>query len=295
MNIDSTPNYIFDEKNFLENYNVYRGKYLFSEIAAVLKSNAYGVGNLKRLVSILKVAGCKIFYVGTLDEALAVKKTSPKSSVYVLYTKLSSRVLKIFLQEDLIFVIKSAGEILEIDNFLKSETNKDFCEFKKIKVAIKIDSGLSRLGLNKNDLEEVYEIFKKNQSFLKVESIFSHLACSGENVIDNKVQLEEFNFLSEKYFPKVKKSISASNVLLRGESFEFEQDIIRVGSGLYGLVYDTVAKELGLQFPLKIKARILRFFDVEKGDKVGYGGSFITKKKMNLHNPPYLPFLHQKI
>ena len=54
-----------------------------SKVAAVLKSNAYGLG-LKKICKTLIKVGCDSFFVNTFEEALYLRGLCPKSDIYLL-------------------------------------------------------------------------------------------------------------------------------------------------------------------------------------------------------------------
>src|SRR6202789_1670191 len=53
-----------------------------AECAGVIKANAYGCG-IDPVARALAAAGCKTFFVATLDEARAARVAAPSASIYV--------------------------------------------------------------------------------------------------------------------------------------------------------------------------------------------------------------------
>src|SRR6202047_3177113 len=53
------------------------------ECAGVVKANAYGCGT-EPVTRALAAAGCKTFFVATLDEANTVRAAAPRAAIYVL-------------------------------------------------------------------------------------------------------------------------------------------------------------------------------------------------------------------
>src|SRR5271165_5063425 len=54
-----------------------------AECAGVVKANAYGCG-IEPVSRALSAAGCKTFFVATLDEASAVRAAAPRAVIYTL-------------------------------------------------------------------------------------------------------------------------------------------------------------------------------------------------------------------
>src|SRR5436190_17879416 len=54
-----------------------------AECAGVVKANAYGCG-IEPVTRALSAAGCKTFFVATLDEARRARSAAPHATIYVL-------------------------------------------------------------------------------------------------------------------------------------------------------------------------------------------------------------------
>jgi alanine racemase len=69
--------------------------------------------------------------------------------------------------------IISKKKLLNFINKAESKNVKDF------PIHLKFNTGMNRYGLEKDQVKEVYDIVSKTNS-VKIETIFSHLACSSE-------------------------------------------------------------------------------------------------------------------
>jgi alanine racemase len=271
FSVCNSPKYIFDFSLLKKNIFFYKKKYQNSEISFVLKSDAYGVGCIEVSNFLIK-NNFKSFFVGTVYEALNIKKNSNIANldIYILYESICEDFYDLFLVNDFIFTINSVEEMLKLINISSNSNFK-----KKIKICIKINSGLNRLGISLKDLQKYKNYLQILYEKSEIKLIFSHLACGKVISEKNFFQLENFDKIIKYFDFKIKKSISSSNILKH--SLEFEKDIIRVGSGMYGLVNDE-----NLDLPLKIKAKIIKIFEIEKDEEVGYGFTFKAEKNMKI-------------
>ena len=79
------PNAILEinSKNLIKNYKTI-SKYSNKSLAgAVIKANAYGLGDIEIYKKLYK-AGCRNFFLATLNEAINIRKKYLSSNLYVL-------------------------------------------------------------------------------------------------------------------------------------------------------------------------------------------------------------------
>ncbi|MFM7083634.1 MAG: alanine racemase [Hyphomicrobium sp.] len=240
-----------------------------AECAAVVKADAYGLG-MQQVIPRLYEVGCKSFFIATPNEAKEARSLCSKGKIYVLDGLFSSAAETLY-QIDAIPCLSSFEEVNEWSTYAA-------CKEKKLKSCLHIDSGLSRLGLNPQEMQRLLE----NTTILNnldIELVMSHLA-SADDPLDptNEIQLKNFkNF--RKLFPKAKASLAASDGLMLGK--EFHYDLVRPGYALYG---GQASKEG--QSPVKpvvsIYARILQIKEIPEGTSVGYSSSWKAYRKSRI-------------
>ena len=81
--INSSAILEINTKNFLYNYKSLAKISNKSLTGAIIKANAYGLGDLE-IFKILYSNGCRHFFVATIDEALKIRKNYSKGNLYVL-------------------------------------------------------------------------------------------------------------------------------------------------------------------------------------------------------------------
>jgi alanine racemase len=239
-----------------------------AECAAVIKADAYGCG-AGPVARALSAAGCKTFFVATLDEARAAREALPSAELYVLdgffqnsgdtFAKLNCRP-----------VIGDLNELAEWDVFCRRSGWSGGA-------AIHIDTGMNRLGLT---LVEANGIVPRiNAGDHGITLVMSHLACAETlNHPLNAKQVAAFREIASNY-SGVPASLSNSSGIYLGPQFQF--DVVRPGAALYG-VNPTPEADNPMQPVVDLKARIVQLRNVERGDSVGYGGTWTARRPTKL-------------
>jgi alanine racemase len=239
-----------------------------AECAAVIKADAYGCG-VDPVARALAAAGCKTFFVATLDEARAARAAVPSAAIYVLdgffqnsgdaYAKIDARP-----------VIGDLNELAEWDVFCRRSGWAG-------SAAIHIDTGMNRLGLTVTEAQGI--VPRINAGDHGISLVMSHLACA-ENLNHplNARQLTSFREIASLY-SGVPASLSNSSGVFLGPQFQF--DLVRPGAALYG-INPTPEADNPMQPVVELKARIAQIRNVERGESVGYGGTWTTRRPTRL-------------
>ena len=230
-----------------------------TELSAVVKSDAYGLGITKIVPEIAK-CNVKSFFTATIFEAIKVRSCSPHSEIFTLngFDFLNAKLYKEFNITPVINNIREAQKFIEIFHQTHS-------------AALQLNTGMNRLGLNKQALFGNLDII----NLLPLNLILSHLACADD--ISNRENITQKDLFIElcKTFPKTRKSISASHGTLLGNKFHF--DMVRPGIGLYGGI-----KKSGLEKVIQIKVPVLQNFIIDKNMQVGYNFTYKARHKMKV-------------
>ena len=255
----------------IKNYNFLKTKAYKSEIGVSVKANAYGLG-LKKICTTLVKQGCNTFFVATAKEALDTIKIKKNLNVYVLNGMPSKKATIFLIKRGIKIVINNCQQLKDLINISNQINLKAGC-------AIHIDTGMNRLGLNVRETENIVRLARNN---LDLSLIMSHLSCS-ENKLSkmNNLQLSKFLAIKKKLtkHKKIKFSLANSNGILLGKKFHF--DLCRPGGLIYGLNLGKI-KEKGLINVISLKAKVLQIRFTNKGEYVGYGAKYKTKKKIRI-------------
>ena len=239
-----------------------------AECAAVVKANAYGCG-IEPVARALAGAGCKTFFVATLDEAKAARAAVPSAALYVL-NGFIQHTGEAYAKIDAKPVIGELNELAEWDVFCRRTGWAGGA-------AIHIDTGMQRLGLTVTEAEGL--IPRINAGDHGISLVMSHLACA-ENLHHqmNARQLAAFRKAAS-LFTGVPASLSNSSGIFLGSAFHF--DLVRPGAALYG-VNPTPEADNPMQSVVELKARVMQIRQVERGETVGYNGIWTARRPTTL-------------
>ncbi len=239
-----------------------------AECAGVIKADAYGCG-LDPVARALAAAGCKTFFVATVDEARTARAAVPSAAIYVLdgffqncgdaYAELNARP-----------VIGDLNELAEWDVFCRRSGWEGGA-------GIHIDTGMNRLGLTISEAQGI--IPRINAGDHGITLVMSHLACAELlNHPQNARQLASFREIAS-LFSGVPASLANSSGVFLSAQFQF--DLVRPGAGLYG-INPTPEADNPMQAVVDLKARIVHIRSLDKGETVGYGGTWTARRPTKL-------------
>ncbi|GAA8573940.1 alanine racemase [Helicobacter pylori] len=251
-----------------------------AHIMAVVKANAYGAGAIKASEIFLQ-EGANYLGVATLDEALELRSHFSKTPILILGYSLNSNA-SMLIDNDLSAMIFSL-EQAEIFSQMALKSQK------RLKVHLKIDTGMHRLGLEPNF--KSIEIIKKIRALkgLEVEGIFTHLSNADAKIKTHaKNQMKAFNafleqLLDQKIEFQYRHAYNSAGILSLCNGNENRLlNLYRPGIMLYGFYPSNEMKESCstiLKNVISLKARIVQIRSVKKGEFIGYGEHFYTNEE----------------
>lgn len=258
-----------------------------TKISAVIKSNAYGHGD-KEVVEILSLY-VDYFQVNSVEELARIRKITKK--LILVFGYVGKNDLEKAIKTGCILTAFDLKHLLLINESARRLN-------KRQKVHLAIDSYLGREGFMPNEVEQILSEIKKMKNIM-VDGIYSHFA----NIEDTadfshaKKQILEYkkvcNFFKENGFKKIKTHISATSGVLVYENKNLLSerqelnDIVRIGTGLYGSwpsehLEKTWSKKISLKPVLRFVTHIAQVKYLPKGHSIGYGLTYITKKKIKV-------------
>lgn len=254
------------------NLNFFKSKLKPStKLLVVVKAFGYGSDAQK----IAKYLAPKVDYfaVAYADEGIALRKAGIKTPILVLHPQKNN--LKKIIEYNLEPTMYSK----EILSYLITIA-ADNC-YSTIPIHLKFNTGLNRLGFNKNDIDTIISLIT-NQTSVQVKSIFSHIAAS-EDLNERTFtlqQINDFKAIAKQLIPQLKQTpfmhmLNTSGILNYATEAQF--DMVRLGIGLYGFGNDLKQTEK-LQNVLTLKSIISQIHTINKGESLGYNRSFIATK-----------------
>ena len=261
----------------IKNANYFKSILGKSKLCAVVKCDAYGHGMVRVASCLRDIVDC--FAVNDVAEANKISQFGKDILVLMPQDAKQSRVAA------------EKGYILTLDSF---DTLQTLLQIKAnvVRVHIKIDSGMSRLGFRLEQISNLLAILQGSK--IVVEGIFSHFY--DENEIFCQEQLNYFAKCSKivsRKFGNITKHIANSAATLLNDRYHL--DMVRVGLGLYGYgsQHLAVAKT--------VTAKVIALKHLPKGSVVGYGGGYRAKSDIDIavinigYNNGYVRALHSPI
>lgn len=242
------------------------------ELMAVMKAEAYGHGMFEIAVHINRI-GVNAFAVATIDEGIKLRRYGVSGEILILGYTAPARARELH-KYDL------TQTLIDYDYTLA--LNKQGCG---VKAHIKIDTGMHRLGFDKNDTAKILDVF--SMKHIKVSGIFTHL-CAADSFDEKDISFTNMQIES---FCKLLKSIKEKGIIIPKihiqSSYgllnypELKCNYVRVGISLYGVPsspYDKTKLKLDLRPVLSLKSKVILLRQINKGDSVGYNRSFVADR-----------------
>ncbi len=261
----------------VNNYKYFRSKLdKETKIMAMVKAFSYGSGSFE-IANVLQYHQVDYLAVAYADEGVELRKAGITLPIMVMNPEEFAFDLMIKHQlEPEIFSFRTL-KMLE-----KTIKRNALPENKPVKVHIKLETGMNRLGFAEDEIEPLIERLYKNK-YIYVQSVFSHLAASDKPEFDDFTHEQIKRF--EKTAQKIRKAadhpvlmhILNSAGILRFPEAQF--DMVRLGIGLYGIGKNDGKK---LRAVTALKSEITQIKNVKKGETVGYNRSFVAGKDMKI-------------
>ena len=246
------------------------------KLLCVVKANGYGHGAIHIAKSISDIGNVQ-FAVFSFDEAIELRYANIKNDI-LIFSKLQPANIDSAYKNNLILNISSHDDIRNAEHYLKK--NKVSPRYH-----IKFDTGMTRLGFDLKDSQEVYNKISGEISSY-IEGIYTHFATADEGELSYaERQLKNFNKVIKQAdrFGLRFKYIHSSNsgALLNIEKSYF--NMVRVGMLLYGaLPSNEVVDSIGIQPVMSFCGSIVNIRKVKKGTHVSYGGVYKTLTDCNI-------------
>jgi alanine racemase len=242
---------------------------------AVVKADAYGHGAVECSKK-LEQAGIDWFGVALPEEGVELRQAGIRKLILCLGSFFEG-------QEKLLLNYDLTPTIYRLDLAEKfNQAAKDRGVIAD--VHIKIDTGMNRVGVRSDELNEFADGLKKMTN-LKVDGVMTHFASADnldENDFTNK-QIERFynsvKLLQEKGFRPTFKDLANSPASVAHPNSR--GNMVRLGGVLYGLGGDVLPKNIEkpeLKAVMTLHTKITFIKRVPKGETLGYSRTFESKK-----------------
>lgn len=256
-------------------------------VMPVVKADAYGHG-ANVLAKLYEEDGVKAFAVSNINEAIKLRKSGIKSDILVLGFTPTDYINQLYA-----FNITQAVYCPEYAKQLSDAALKNSFV---IKVHLKVDTGMSRIGFNMRDdgLQGLGDMKRAlNLPNLEPEGIFTHFSSAdSEETADKEFSDKQF-YLFSKTIEALRadgvtfKYVHCCNSAASSLRDSAEGNLIRPGIILYGL---SPADGLGIGYTQKhvmsVKSAVSMIKTVEKGQPISYGRTYTTDLKRVIATVP---------
>lgn len=253
-------------KALLNNFNVIKSLAPKSKVLAVLKANAYGHG-LARIAKALPQADA--FGVARIDEALALRAAGVINPIVLLEGVFSPEDLPLLAVNDLQTVVHNEQQL---DDIVKAKLNRP------LKVWLKVDTGMHRLGVNPEEFSKFYDQLKQSDNIQNAIVLMSHLACA-DDVSNDKTQLQIALFDELTVEHQEEKTLANSAGICAWPMSHHQW--VRPGLMLYGvspLIQTSESKEkLPINPVMTLQSSVIAIRKIKSGESVGYGAAWVSE------------------
>ncbi|MFN8413614.1 MAG: alanine racemase [Anaerolineales bacterium] len=255
-----------------------------AKVLVVLKANAYGHG----VDGVAPFIAPYADYIGValVEEAIHIRKMGIATPILVMGGTLPEQ-LPDFFEYDLTLAASSLDLLTAAEQLAESTR-------KQIKVHLKIDTGMERIGVREYEAEAFIEK-SLSCSHIDIEGIFTHFANSevseaGENIVRASLQLERFEEVLAMYekrgvpHPRIRHTANSGATLLLPES---HYDMVRPGVLFYG-VYPgrDVKKTIEVHPALTWKSKVSYSKITQPGRGVSYGSLWQPESEARIATIP---------
>jgi len=250
-------------------YNLQRAKALApaSKMLAVIKANAYGHGILNAAQGLKNADG---FAVACLEEARQLREAGYQQTILLLEG--------VFQPQELAAVNKLSLEIV-VHNSQQLEWLENSTLSTAIRIWLKIDTGMHRLGIPSKQFDQMY---LRLQACINVDNnimLMTHLACA-DNRRDSYTAQQLSNFETIIEGVGAPESIANSAALMSLPATHKEW--ARPGIMLYGASPFTGSNSVedDLKPVMTLRSQLIAVQHYQRGDKIGYSGSWSCPQDM---------------
>lgn len=244
-----------------------------AEIFSVVKANGYGHGAVK-VAQVAREAGVTGFCVSILDEAIELREGGITEPILVLGV-VDPRYVNLLVAHNiscaattLEWLVSAAKELAEVS--IES----------KLRIHVKIDTGMGRLGLRTVDEMTRVVAFLTEHPEFELEGLFTHFS-KADSKDTTHIELQKSRFDEAlSIFPQDIRYIHTANSATALWHDHWKSNMIRLGAGMYGL--NPSGNELVPPFPLKqamsVITEVVQVKHVPAGEAISYGATYFTSQ-----------------
>ena len=253
-------------------YNLNRVKQLAptAKIVSMVKANAYGHGVKDCLAAL---SSTDAFGVACLEEALEIRELGYQQPITLIEGIFSADEMAVVLENEIEIVVHHQAQL----DWLR--VHKDAYIEKNLKVWVKLNSGMNRLGFKVPEIIDIIHSLKADGFTCVLAMHFAN--ADAENHPLNEQQKNQFLHVKEACEP-IMASCCNSAAIFKWSELNF--DFVRPGIMLYGAspFADQSVHDLDIKPVMTFTAEIIALNHIEAGESVGYGSTFVADQAMDI-------------
>jgi alanine racemase len=243
------------------------------ELMAVVKGNAYG-HDILEIASVVLNSGATRLAVARLEEGIFLRKSGITVPILVLGLTLKQQAEPLVSYN----ITPTVSEYEMIEKLSDSAFKED----KIVKVHLKVDTGMGRIGISPNHVLNFIKKVKVLKN-VEIEGIFTHFSVADEkdkNYTEKQFKkfMDVLTVLEKEGIRIPVKHVGNSATLL--DLPHMWLDLVRPGISVYGLYPSRdVQKTVKLIPAHSFKTRIVFLKELPAGKYISYGRTYTTNKK----------------
>lgn len=256
----SAVNAVISRRAVKHNYQKIKSLAPNSQVISVLKANAYGHGLLE-MARILSDSDA--FGVARLEEALAIREGNIGKPILLMEGFFEQNDIEILMQHNIQTVVHSLEQIRQLETTCIDSPAT-------LKVWLKIDTGMNRLGIAPRQFKEALSRLKSLSYVDNNINFMTHFSCADDLRNDfTAQQISQFYRLVDNESGQLTLANSAG-ILAWPEA---HADWIRPGLLLYGCspMIDRIGAQDGFEAAMTLSTSVIAIKPLLHGERVGYG------------------------
>jgi len=249
-----------------------------TKIMAMVKAFSYGIGSFE-VANALQFHRIDYLAVAYTDEGVELRKAGITVPIMVMNPDEES--FDSIIQHNLEPEIYSHRILEKLEKAIKKNIlPKD----KPVKIHIKLDSGMHRLGFMEDEISGLIEKLQANR-MIYVQSVFSHLAASEDPAEEKftRLQIEVFEkmgrrIISQTGHPVMMHILNSAGITRYPDA---QYNMVRLGISLYGIA-NLDEEQPRLESVARLKSTISQIKNINAGETIGYNRAFSSEQELRL-------------
>lgn len=240
-----------------------------AKIMAVIKANGYGHGVL-RVAKALE--GVDAFAVARVNEGICLRQAGFGQRILVLEGFVGQVEFDQIIQYDLDVVIYAQEQLAILEGAPAEQ---------EIHVWLKCDTGMNRLGFKPKEFDMAYQRLSRCHNVKQPVSLMTHFSCADD--VNDLMTGQQINTFLEsiKGCGGECSLANSAGILAWPPSIS---DWVRPGIMLYGVspLLNRIGVDEGLKPVMSLVSHLISIKDIEQGESVGYGATWVSPKKSRI-------------